>query len=365
MASLGWGLALSWHSGVFQKRVNPVSEKPKQSKYSQGRTDTLLGAGTRFEGNVSFVGVLRIEGEVVGDVTCGADPQGMVVVGKSGCVTGAVVAPHVLVIGRVTGSVTSSGSFEILPDACIKGDATYSEMVVHEGGVIEGLLTPQLAPAGQGSGAALASQPVAAADKPAGSPWRRRGFALAGLAAVGLAAVLWFGGNTSPRVATPVVQVMPKVEAPRLEPSAPLPEPAASVAVAEPPKVEVASAPVAPAPSPPVAVKEVVPAPPPPAVEPDAKDVAVVKGDDPGKPGDFVYVVAGKEPAVLFRKQAKGAGEGKRIDLPHGVSKRIPLGRDELLRVEQGKGLQIFYQGRKVSPSTLNGGGWIRFVPST
>lgn len=351
-----------------------MSEKPKQSKYSQGRTDTLLGAGTRFEGNVSFVGVLRIEGEVAGDVTCGADPQGMVVVGKSGCVTGAVVAPHVLVIGRVTGSVTSSGSLEILSDACIKGDANYSEMVVHEGGVIEGLLTPQLAPAGQRSGAGLAAQPVAAAavvtpavspaaEKQAGSSWRRRGFALAGLAAVGLAAVLWLGGNISPRVATPVVQLMPKVEAPRLEPSAPLPEPAASAAVAEPPKVEVASAPVAPAPVPPVAIKEVVPVPPPATVEPEAKDVAVVKGDDPDKPGDFVYVVVGKEPAVLIRKSAKGAGEGKRIDLPHGVSKRIPLGRDELLRVEQGKGLQIFYQGRKVSPSTLNGGGWIRFVP--
>lgn len=341
-----------------------MSVTTEKSRYSQSRTDTLLGAGTRFEGNVCFVGVLRIEGEVVGDVTCGADPQGMVVVGKSGCVTGAVVAPHVLVIGRVTGSVTSSGSLEILPDACIKGDATYNEMVVHEGGVIEGLLTPQLAPAVQGSGVGVAVQPVAAADKPPGSPWRRLGFALAGLAAVGLAAVLWMGWSPRSEVAVPVAQVVPKVEAPRLEPSAPLPEPVASVAVAEPPKVEVASAPIAPAPIPPVAIKEVVPVPPPPAVEPEAKDVAVVKGDDPGKPGDFVYVVVGKEPAVLFRKPAKVAGEGKRIDLSHGVSKRIPLGRDELLRVEQGKGLQIFYQGRKVSPSTLNGGGWIRFVPS-
>lgn len=351
-----------------------MSEKPRHSKYPQSRTDTLLGAGTRFDGNITFVGVLRIEGEVVGDVVCGADAQGTVVVGKSGCVTGAVAAPHVLVVGRVTGSVTSSGSLEILPDARIKGDASYRELVVHEGGVIEGLLTPQLAPVGHGPGAGLSVQPTeavapptgvsSAAEKLSGSQPRRMGVALAGLAAMGLAAVLWLGGNATPEVAAHVVSAVPKVQAPRQEPSAPLPEPVASLAVAEPPKVEVASAPVVPAVSPPLVVQAAVPVAPPPAPEPEAKDVAVVKGDDPGKPGDFVYVVVGKEPAVLFRRQAKGATEGKRIDLPQGVSKRVPLGRDELLRVEQGKGVQIFYQGRKVSPATINGAGWIRFVPS-
>jgi cytoskeletal protein CcmA (bactofilin family) len=50
----------------------------------QNRPDTLIGAGVRVSGNITFSGVLRIHGDVHGDVLCDADDIGTAVVGHSG-----------------------------------------------------------------------------------------------------------------------------------------------------------------------------------------------------------------------------------------------------------------------------------------
>jgi hypothetical protein len=109
--------------------------------------------------------------------------------------------------------------------------------------------------------------------------------------------------------------------------------------------------------------KDAVQATPPVIPELDLKHVVVVQGDSPSKPGDFLYVVIGKEPAVLFRKQRQDPAEGTRIDVAQGTSKGISIAKDDILRVEQGRGLQMFYQGRKVASATIESGAWISFVP--
>jgi hypothetical protein len=119
------------------------------------------------------------------------------------------------------------------------------------------------------------------------------------------------------------------------------------------------------APGPQAVTKDVVQATPPDIPEPDLKHVVVVQGDNPGKPGDFIYVVIGKEPAVLFRKQRKDPAEGTRIGVAQGTSKRIAIAKDDILRVEQGRGLQMFYQGRKVAPTTIESGAWMSFVQNS
>jgi hypothetical protein len=98
---------------------------------------------------------------------------------------------------------------------------------------------------------------------------------------------------------------------------------------------------------------------------PDPKPVTVVQGDSPNKPADFVFVVVGKESAVLFRKPRKDPAEGTRIGVAQGTSKRIPIAKDDILRVEQGRGIQMFFQGRKVAQATIEGGAWISFVPNS
>jgi hypothetical protein len=309
-------------------------------------------------------------------------------VGKLGSVTGTVKAPHIVVSGRVDGPVHSSESIEIHPEACVTGGASYKDIVIHEGGVMQGTLTPSLpadrdrsgqlhrvlsleSPAGKPSNEPLAEAIADSTEigKRAGKG-RKFGVAIALLIAV--VAVVWLSLNPT-AVKPPAVDVAPKTNNAAAENLAPTPAPSAALV----PPVPVASAtplespvvatvsPVPLAPSSEPVTKQVVPATPPDVPEPDLKNVAVVKGDDPSKPADFVYVVIGKEPVVLFKKQRNDPAEGTRISVAPGTSKRIPIAKDDILRVEKGRGLQMFFQGRKVPPTSIEGGAWISFVPNS
>ena len=364
-----------------------MSEKHKSARYSQSRTDTLIGADARIQGNIVFTGVLRIDGVIIGNVSCDDDSQGTIVVGKSGSVTGVVKAPYIIVIGRVDGPVDSSASIEIHPDARVVGDASYRDIVIHEGGVIEGVLTPSFPTQEDRSGQAPRVQslePLAikesaepAADAVAHGneigkrpgKWRKLGVAIALLVAVLI--ILWLNrGPTvvtpvidSPVIAPPVADQVPKVDTPRSENPAPPSVPVESAPPLASPKAVPASA-VPLVPSSETVTKNAVQATTPDTAEQDPTHVVVVQGDDPSKPGDFVYVI-GKEPVVLFKKQRKDSAAGTRIDLAQGTSKRIALAKDDILRVEQGLGLQMFYQGRKVASATIESGAWISFVPNS
>jgi cytoskeletal protein CcmA (bactofilin family) len=365
-----------------------LSDKLKSSKYSQSRIATLIGPGTRIEGNITFTGGLRTDGEIIGDVSC-ADTHGTIVVGKLGSVTGTVKAPHVVVAGRVDGPVHSSESIEIHPEACVTGGASYKDIVIHEGGVMQGTLTPSLPMERDRSGQihrvlSLESPAVKQSNEPSaeamadGNEIGKRGgkgrkFGVAVTLFIAVLAIVWMKLNPT-AVKPPAADVALKANNAATENLAPPPAPPApAVPVASatpldsPAAVTVSPVPLAPIPElvTKAAVPVTPPATPPDVPELDLKNVAMVKGDDPSKPADFVYVVIGKEPVVLFKKQRKDPAEGTRLSVAPGTSKRIPMAKDDILRVEQGRGLQMFFQGRKVAPASIEGGAWISFVPNS
>jgi hypothetical protein len=76
-----------------------------------------------------------------------------------------------------------------------------------------------------------------------------------------------------------------------------------------------------------------------------------------------VFLLVSKAPSVLYRKKREEEGEGTRLAVPRGKTVSIAIGRNELFRVAEGRDLEIFYQGRKVAPKTIETGAWMRFVP--
>jgi Integral membrane protein CcmA involved in cell shape determination len=138
------GLCFNRHDAfwIVKNMANPLSEKSNSARYSQSRTDTTIGTGARVEGNITFTGFLRVQGDILGDVSCGAGVSGTIVVGQSGNVTGTIRVPHIVVNGRVSGLVHSSELIEIKPGAHVAGDVFYKTIDIHAGGVIEGSLTP-------------------------------------------------------------------------------------------------------------------------------------------------------------------------------------------------------------------------------
>src|SRR5258707_10025238 len=48
----------------------------------QNRIDSLIGVGTKIEGNVNFTGGLRVDGEVIGNVTAVSDEPSTLVLSE-------------------------------------------------------------------------------------------------------------------------------------------------------------------------------------------------------------------------------------------------------------------------------------------
>jgi cytoskeletal protein CcmA (bactofilin family) len=117
--------------------------KKTESK-PQGRIDTLIGAGTRIEGNIKFSGGLRIDGEVVGNVEAAEGAtSSTLVVSELARVEGGVSAGHLIVNGTIVGPVKALESLEMLSRAKIIGDVDYAMIEMHQGAVIHGhLVTP-------------------------------------------------------------------------------------------------------------------------------------------------------------------------------------------------------------------------------
>jgi cytoskeletal protein CcmA (bactofilin family) len=341
---------------------------------SGSRSITVIGPGVRVEGTVTFNGYLRVQGDVLGDVTCTSDSDGTVVVHKSGNLTGALKAPHVVVSGHVVGPVNSSSTIEVNDGASVIGDAVYRQIDVHAGGVVNGLLTPTAA---TGVATDEANQPRQTLPPPAssrvdeaGTGKSHKGWMAGGIAALVVAAVgattMWTGRSQPTIVAAPTSEVVTMTESPILskepQPAAP-PRPAAVVTplpVETKAPLPVLVSPVAPAkvvqPAAAVPVAATVDAIPP------SDKIVTVEGLNPDKPAD-AFFVSSRQPSVIYKRKRDEAGAGSRIDIHRGAKIRIVISGDEVFRVAEGPNIDVFYQGRKVTPRIVASGAWLSFVP--
>jgi cytoskeletal protein CcmA (bactofilin family) len=107
---------------------------------AQKRIDSLIGAGTLVEGDVTFSGGLRIDGRVKGDVVAATGEPSTLVVSAQARVDGAIRVSHVVVNGQVNGPITANDYLELQPKARILGDVSYKTLEMHVGAVIQGRL---------------------------------------------------------------------------------------------------------------------------------------------------------------------------------------------------------------------------------
>lgn len=111
-------------------------------KKNQPPIRTLVGEGTVIHGELRFTEGLRIDGEVLGDVTAAGDASSILVISEKARVTGKVSGGHVIINGSVTGPVRSSELLELQPKAVIVGDVRYEVLEMHPGATIDGELRP-------------------------------------------------------------------------------------------------------------------------------------------------------------------------------------------------------------------------------
>jgi cytoskeletal protein CcmA (bactofilin family) len=116
----------------------------KKGSTPQNSIDSLIGVGTRIEGNMIFSGGLRVDGEVRGNIRSENGQEGTLVISEKASVEGEISVGHVVINGTVIGPVTAGESLELLPSARVTGDVEYHQIEMQQGAVIQGRLVHQI-----------------------------------------------------------------------------------------------------------------------------------------------------------------------------------------------------------------------------
>src|SRR3954468_3049799 len=98
--------------------------------------DSLIGAGSTIEGNITFTGGLRIDGYVKGNVRATGSKPGTLVISELAKVEGEIDVAHVVVNGTVAGPVRGSEYVELLPKARVTGNVSYKSIEIHVGAIV-------------------------------------------------------------------------------------------------------------------------------------------------------------------------------------------------------------------------------------
>jgi cytoskeletal protein CcmA (bactofilin family) len=112
----------------------------KQPSKPQNRIDSLIGVGTRIEGNINFTGGLRVDGEVIGKVTAVSDEPSTLVLSEKARIEGEISVSHLVVNGEISGPVYVAEFLELQSRSRVKGDVHYNNLEMHLGAVVEGQL---------------------------------------------------------------------------------------------------------------------------------------------------------------------------------------------------------------------------------
>ena len=101
------------------------------------RVDSVLGAGITWQGNLSGIGGVRIDGAFDGEIAL----RGLVVIGEQGRVTSTHIrAATVIVAGSVKSDITA-GRVEITRTGRVWGDVVTTSFSTEEGGFMRGKIT--------------------------------------------------------------------------------------------------------------------------------------------------------------------------------------------------------------------------------
>ncbi|MBX3675381.1 MAG: polymer-forming cytoskeletal protein [Rhodocyclaceae bacterium] len=117
--------------------------KKDKSTKPQSRIDSLIGAGTKVEGDVMFAGGLRVDGEVKGNVHSTGEGGGTLVLSEHARIEGEIHVSHLVINGTVIGPVFSSEFLELQPKARVTGDVQYNSLEMHLGSIVQGRLVHQ------------------------------------------------------------------------------------------------------------------------------------------------------------------------------------------------------------------------------
>jgi len=104
-----------------------------------GKT-TMIAQGTELKGDIVFEGGLLVEGCIRGNVTAEPGSDALLRLSEVGRIDGEINVPNVVINGKVTGNVFSSGHVELAAKAVVNGDVHYNLIEMVMGSEVNGSL---------------------------------------------------------------------------------------------------------------------------------------------------------------------------------------------------------------------------------
>lgn len=138
---------------MFSKATK--GEAPEPAAPRKLAAASLVAEGVRISGNVETAGDLHLDGAVDGDLRVG-----MLVIGETGSVNGAIHADSVEIRGRVSG-VVCARRVKLWATARVDGDISHTELAIEAGAHFEGrslALVPPATPALEGPALSVAAE---------------------------------------------------------------------------------------------------------------------------------------------------------------------------------------------------------------
>ncbi len=101
---------------------------------SKDEINAFLGAGTVYEGKLTFQGSVRIDGAYTGHIIS----EGSLIVGKDATIQGELTVGELLLTGKFTGDVTATRRVVIHRGGLVEGTINSPALIIEEGGIIQG-----------------------------------------------------------------------------------------------------------------------------------------------------------------------------------------------------------------------------------
>lgn len=117
------------------------SKKSKlKPRPKSGAADTLITVETKITGDVSFSGVLFVDGHIKGNVTAKEGDHALLTVGAQGFIEGEVKVPQVVIYGYIKGDVYTSEHLNLQKESRVEGNVYYNLLEMAMGAAVNGQL---------------------------------------------------------------------------------------------------------------------------------------------------------------------------------------------------------------------------------
>ncbi len=99
--------------------------------------NAFLGAGTVYQGQLNFLGAVRIDGQFVGEIKS----EGTLILGQDAKVEGNVHVSQLILSGSISGDITVTGKTIMHKTAHLTGDFATKLLIMEEGAVLQGKIS--------------------------------------------------------------------------------------------------------------------------------------------------------------------------------------------------------------------------------